>query len=209
MTGKLVCNHSGNETEYVVHRGWDLNLILQMSSAWSAEQTKIIQKMLEDHPEVRTDPNLLPPLVAQYNLEDWHWDWPKKAMVLNGPAYTWFYLLVEDVVQAVCITYHPKVSRVDEDNIFYVDYLASAQWNRNSPGYTRKFSGLASKLLSHCVSYSRDVLKFRLGFCLHSLPGAEGFYLKIGMRDFGLDASKEMKYFEASEDACTKLLESA
>jgi hypothetical protein len=32
---------------------------------------------------------------------------------------------------------------------------------------------------------------------LHSLPQSEGFYRQIGMRDFGLDASKSsLRYFE-------------
>jgi hypothetical protein len=50
-------------------------------------------------------------------------------------------------------------------------------------------------MLGAAVELSRTLgLDGRCG--LHSLPQSEGFYRQIGMRDFGLDTAKPLRYFE-------------
>ncbi|OVZ67318.1 hypothetical protein CDO43_30670, partial [Pseudomonas aeruginosa] len=44
------------------------------------------------------------------------------------------------------------------------------------------------------------------GFCLHSLPTAEGYYRYLGMIEYDADADKEnLRYFEAPPDIAGKL----
>jgi hypothetical protein len=80
--------------------------------------------------------------------------------------------------------------------IVYVDYVAVAPWNRKPFQDPQRFRGLGTVMLGAAVALSRNL--GYAGRCgLHSLRQSEGFYRQIGMRDFGLDASKSsLRYFE-------------
>ena len=205
---EVICSHTGRTVPYDLVAGFDLRLIIEMNQRWGEYKTQIISEMLDANPQQLTDQSEVSRLFALYNLEDFGWDWVKKAAHYNTDEYKWFFLVVEGAVQAACIIYHPKQSLVDSENIFYVDYLATAYWNRNRPNYTRQFAGLGTILLAMSIKYAIEVLKYRPGFCLHSLPNAESYYVGLGMQDFGNDKEKEnLKFFEADSFASQSLLE--
>ncbi|KWF21671.1 N-acetyltransferase [Burkholderia pseudomultivorans] len=203
----LLCNHSQQEVEFEISCGFNIAYVFQADHEWGQEKAKIIQELLAKNPGVQSDVVKLQELFKQYNLEDWHWEWSRKAFQCKGPQYEWFYMIAEGRVQGIAIIYHPEPSRMNGNDIFYIDYLATARWNRDRPGYKKQFGRVGSLLLSHCIDYSVNDLGYQPGFCLHSLPNAEAYYLKIGMTDLGLDPGKEnLRFFEAQEDAANALM---
>jgi hypothetical protein len=204
----LNCAHSGASVPYNVVTEFDARLVLKIKCDWDAEKVAIVAEILESNQGCIKNPQAFHEALAEHNLEDFHWDWLDKAAHCNTDEYRWFFLVANETVQAVCIIYHPEQSRFDAENIFYVDYLATAFWNRGRPNYVRQFSRLATTLLAHSIRYATDVLDYRPGFCLHSLPKAETYYLKLGMTDLGHDKEKEnLKFFEAEKGIALSLLE--
>jgi hypothetical protein len=70
-------------------------------------------------------------IISSISNEDDHWRWFDKAIHLKGEEYDWFHLYADEKPQAVCIIYHPKESALEPGNIFYIEYLAVAPWNRS------------------------------------------------------------------------------
>lgn len=205
---KLVCNHTGKTHDYEIMHGLNPALMMQADAEWATEKAGIVQQLMADNPSAKADVNEILKLFPKYKLEDWHWKWTNKALSCSSQEYEWFYLTANNRVQAVAIIYHPKVSGLKQDKIFYVDYLAAAHWNRSRPNYTRQFSCVGTILLAYCIEFSIRTLKYRPGFSLHSLPGAESYYAKIGMVDLGIDVSKEsLRCFEAPEEVALELSE--
>lgn len=140
-------------------------------------------------------------LLSRTQFGDAHWEWLKKALVLQDERYRWFFVLAEDQPQAACVIYQPKPSIIKpESNIFYVDYLAVAPWNRNNPMESRRFSGLGSLTIAAACRYAIQTLKLRPGFSLHSLPGAVEFYKKLGMQNFPAHNKEGLEFFEVIDD---------
>jgi hypothetical protein len=208
MTSTQIIRDRNNAlVQYNVENSFDVNRVMEMERVWSAEMRSIIADIIAKNPACINDPQLWVKLLAENNIEDMSWNWMAKAMHLNKQDYCWFFLIADNKVQAACIIYHPKKSLIDSENIFYVDYLATAVWNRNRPGHIRQFSGLARILLAHSIRHAIN-LGYRPGFCLHSLPLAESFYSSLGMLDFGIDTSKEnLKLFEAKKESSIAIME--
>ena len=95
---------------------------------------------------------------------------------------------------------------MDGERIFYIDYVASAYWNRDRPNYEKQFGSVSRILIAHASHFAINTLGYRPGFCLHSLPTAEGYYRYLGMIEYEVDAEKEnLRYFEAPPDIAGKL----
>lgn len=95
---------------------------------------------------------------------------------------------------------------MDGSYIFYIDYIAAAYWNRDRPGYKKRFSGIGSRLISFVIDYAKDKLGYRYGFCLHSLPSAESYYRSLGMTEFDFDEAKEgLRYYEACHETAARI----
>lgn len=207
-SNSIICKHRNIQVPYRVENSFNAQFVLSMHENWNAEKSKILTEMIAKNPDCMKDIDIFVNLLAEYNIEDLQWDWLNKALHCNSDEYRWFYLIIDEKVQATCIIYHPKKSLVDSENIFYVDYLATAFWNRLRPNYNRQYTGLASILLAHGIKFSVEQLNYRPGFCLHSLPKAEGFYTGLGMKDFGPDSEKQnLKFFEAESKASLSLME--
>ncbi len=147
-------------------------------------------------------------LLALHNIEDLGWQWQRKAMTCSTSDYLWFCLEIAGVVQGVAVLLHPHQSYLFPHNVFYIDYLASAPWNRQSPTNDKEFSGIGSILLAACTNYCIDFLKYTPGFNLHSLPRAETYYINIGMTDAGIDPAKQnLRKFEMIESNCQTFLQ--
>lgn len=198
----IQCKRTSESVEYTIETGFDAERIKNIQATWGAEKVDILSGIIKAYPDARKDGNKFMQKLQEYKAEDFHWDWIMKAALRGSDEYSWFYLVAQEKVQAVLVIYHPKPSKLDGENIFYVDYVATAFWNRDYPGNVKQFSGLATLLLMHSVSYFVNVKKYRPGFSLHSLPGAEAFCRKIGMTDYGPDSAyQNLRYFEAEEKA--------
>jgi hypothetical protein len=130
-------------------------------------------------------------------VQDREWTWRTKCSIAPGTNRHVFSLLNSGEVEAAMLLLFGEKSRDPSAlPIVYVDFVAVAPWNRKAFQDPQRFRGLGTVMLGATVELSRTL--GHDGRCgLHSLPQAEGFYRQIGMRDFGLDASKSsLRYFE-------------
>ena len=134
--------------------------------------------------------------LSTIDAEHTHWDWVSKSKHYQQNEYRWFFLLVENSVEAVCLTYHPKNSAIDGDKVFYIEYIAVAPWNKSHHLIDRRFSGIGSLFIIQIQNYFNSVDGYRFGFCLHSLPQAESYYRHIGMTEFPGHEKDNLAYFE-------------
>lgn len=133
-------------------------------------------------------------------IEDIHWNWQRKALTYHTSEYNWFFLKTADSVQGVCLTYHPKDSVLQDSNIFYIEYIASAPWNRNSAFHEKIYSGIGIQMIKLIQMYFKKNFGYEYGFSLHSLPQAEGFYEKIGMNNFPKYNEGNLRFYEISKE---------
>lgn len=206
----LVCVQTGEEIPYKIVDGFSLNETVNLETDWHEEKLRIFEQLMHEHPEAVEDPESNFHLFDEYQLSDYHWSWANKAICMRSKEYFWFYLTAEGKVQAACVIKHPKSSRIDNKGIFYIDYLAVAYWNRNRAGYTRRFKSVGTILITHAINYSMNVLGYRPGFSLHSLPSAESYYQRLQMTDYGNDPDYHgLKYFEAPEPLARSIAQGA
>jgi len=192
----------GEVKAYSIAHGWDPISSHQCDSKWGDYNYQLLSYIKDQN----YSPQQLEDVLNLVQLEDSHWDWLQKSYLYRSDEYDWFYLIVDNEVQAACLIYHPKKSAIDSDNIFYVEFVAVAPWNRTNLMKARRFKGLASILMKHSVNYSINQLRLRPGFSLHSLPLAEGFYKKIGMNEFPEFNKNELTYFEMPEAGALTLV---
>lgn len=140
------------------------------------------------------------------SLEDSHWNWFMKSAIYRSQGYEWFFLTIEGEVQGICIIKHPCGSKLNGNKIFYIEYIATAPWNRNNPYQPKRYSRIGPILISCILGFAMDQLNLNCGCCLHSLPKAEGFYDKLGMEKLDQYAKGKMPFFEFPEDEALKLI---
>jgi hypothetical protein len=132
--------------------------------------------------------------------EDSHWEWKNKFKDTFTVNYQRFALEYNQITQGLMILETDlHCSRPDlSKNLVYVEYLSTAPWNRKSLQNPPDYKGVGSTLLGFAINLSLDLeYKGRIG--LHSLPNAESFYRKFGMKDLGYDPEYyNLKYFEIS-----------
>ncbi|TPK85695.1 hypothetical protein FJ936_09150 [Mesorhizobium sp. B2-4-13] len=148
------------------------------------------------------------------NAEDVHWDWGKKVLAAEEDplilelfvlecGYSTQALMLVRKGGLKCLCRHPE----DLTNqLIYVDFLATAPWNRPRLVAQPAYSGCGRILLAAAVSLSFDEeMKGRIG--LHALPGAETYYRdKIRMTDLGPDEHyQNLRYFEVSTSAAMQM----
>lgn len=140
-------------------------------------------------------------------VQDQHWDWGTKSSVAPGTNRRVLSLLNGNEVEAAMVLVTGRTSREPGTPlpILYVDYLAVAPWNRRTFQNPQRFRHLGTVMIGAAVELSLTLgLDGRCG--LHSLPQSEGFYRRIGMRDFGLDAAySSLRYFEFDAAAARNL----
>ncbi|MDD2661400.1 MAG: GNAT family N-acetyltransferase [Methylococcales bacterium] len=192
--GKL--NHNDNDIPYEIKHGWQIHYANDCDIAWTAFYTQLFEHIEQlNLPEDRQME-----ILNSLSTQDQHWDWYRKACIYKSDEDEWFFLMAEDKPQGVCIINHPKASKLTAGNIFYLEYLAVAPWNRNSLIYNRKFKGIGSILLKCAINYAMQTLKLQPGFSLHSLEQAESWYLKIGMTRLPSEDKPNLKFFEMDAD---------
>lgn len=146
-------------------------------------------------------------LLAKFGVPDPKWNWREKCSIAaTGPNRKTYGLLNADHVEAAMMLLFGKNSRDSGLGLplVYVDYVAVAPWNRRAIQAPERFHGLGTVMLGTAIEVSRLLgLDGRCG--LHSLPSAEGFYRRIGMKDLAVDPHyHDLRYFEFDSDGATE-----
>lgn len=183
---------SGN-VEYSIHFGWNLFIARLCDTSWGAFNVTLM-RAIRKLEAAGVD---IAPILASAQIEDHHWRWLDKSLGYRGDCYKWFFLIAEGYPQAACLIYHPTASVTGSGDIFYVEYIATAPWNRENVVAERVFKGVGPKLLNFVVGYAEQQLKLTRGFSLHSLPQAVPFYqTKLGMTAHPMHDKGLLKFFE-------------
>lgn len=193
----VLSDHNGKDITLKLLEGCDIKKCIQMQMQWATHFLTLFDNFSKQNPN-----ESIGSIIVKCNIEDSHWSWTNKATCLNTNEYLWFSIESDCDFECAMIVYHPKQSKLANDNIFYVDYLAVAPWNRDSAIQSAKLKGLGTLMLRTVGKYINESLSYRHGFSLHSLPKALPYYKKIGMNDFGADANKEnLHYLEMEQIA--------
>lgn len=140
--------------------------------------------------------------------EDRHWDWNLKIRSRNSPNFEGYALEYQQITQGLIILeidFHK--SRIElSKSLIYIDYFATAPWNRPTIKNPPDYKGIGTTLFVFAISRSFDLeYKGRTG--LHSLPKAEEFYRKFGLDDLGKDPNyQNLRYFELSSTSAQKFI---
>ncbi len=189
--GKL--SGRGGEVEYTIHLGWDLVLARLCDRTWGTFNVSLMRHIRK----LEASGVDIGPILANAQIEDHHWRWLNKTFAYRDDCYKWFFLVAENYPQAACLVYHPKNSVLGAGDIFYVEYIAAAPWNRENVLAERVFKGVGPKLLDRVITYAKEDLKLAHGFSLHSLPQAVPFYKeKLGMTPLPPYDKDGLKFFE-------------
>lgn len=186
-----------NSVPYTVHYGWDIAKCFACDELWAKFNFQLM-KYISDQ---KFEPEKLNEILDKIQVDDHHWRWFDKALAWRGGSYHWFFLMADKKPQAACLVYHPKESAFEKKEIYYIDYIAVAPWNRENPMSDRAFLGVGGVLVKEIMNYLLNKKKLGLEFCLLSLPKAEGFYRRIGMVEHEPSNKDGMKYFEMREAA--------
>lgn len=185
-----------NHRYYVVH-GLSVRVVIKMNAEWS----EYFDKVYTNFEKRASSEKELLEFIDNSMLQDAHWNWIRKAYQLNDDSYEWFLLSVNESIQGACIIYHPYNSELQNGNIFYIEYVSIAPWNRKDLCETKKFSGIGPLLIDCAIKVSIEDLGLKPGFSLHSLPQANDYYINIGMQKIDHKTNNEgLFYFEMSAD---------
>lgn len=131
--------------------------------------------------------------------EDSHWNWTKKnRLYTSASGFEKYAIECSQITQGLMmIAIRGHRSWVEtEQRLVYVDYLATAPWNRPSIQNPPEYRLVGSTLLQF-ARYRSEELGYRGIVGLHALPRAARFYEKMGMMNCGPDSEKQnLTYFE-------------
>lgn len=170
--GSIFNLQTNASVEYRVTCGWNVLTAHECDISWNAFRLEVAHFLEQLTPEERAIET------SKIANEDAHWKWFDKSLLLKGTEYTWFFFRIHDEVQAACLIYHPKKAILSDTQLFYIEFIAVAPWNRYNPLYINKFKGVGTIFLKEIMCYCTDVLQYEPGMCLHSLPQAQTFYEK-------------------------------
>lgn len=191
------------EVPYKIVHGWSLESSIECDTHWKQGWLQLFIQIQETEADEAKQNEILDSI----STEDFHWDWFKKAIEASTDEYEWFHLYANGKPQAACLIYHPEASALEPGDIFYVKFVAVAPWNRACSFRPREFRGLGEIILRAAQRFAVNQLKLRPGFCLHSLPKAEGFYAKLNMvRVDGKEDAQSLAYFELPEVLAIQLM---
>ncbi len=202
LTNATLTATDGSTINYQILTGWDMKLSQQCDQQWSEYNIELFQFIHDNFKDSELDE-----ILESIQLEDKHWNWFNKSIHLYSDSYKWFYLLCDEEIQAVCVIYQPKKSILSSKQIFYIEFIAVAPWNRKNSIRDKKFRGLGTLLISSVLKYAIDELKLTPGFSLHSLPQATGYYKSLGMLHCEVADKERLKYFEIPSEKAVMLIE--
>ncbi|MBK8035700.1 MAG: hypothetical protein IPK22_00985 [Verrucomicrobiaceae bacterium] len=147
--------------------------------------------------------------LLQGRTEDSRWDWERKLQI-RGKELTCetFCIKVGDSLEGMMMINNASYSRLYlGKELVYVEFLATAPWNRKEIRNPRQHGGVGEILIEAAIRLSLEYeLEGRIG--LVSLPGAEGFYRHVvKMTDLGPDPHhQDLIYFEATPEQAQAFL---
>lgn len=196
---------TGGQQAYEIFQGWDIASSYDCDEKWGRSNLELFEYIEQQ----QYDEDTLKRVLCSIQTEDHHWNWFNKSLGTTSEEYEWFYLYAEGEPQAACLIFHPKDSALEKYNIFYVEFLAVAPWNRSCLVRERKYIGAGSTLLRAALRYSLTTLHLSPGFSLHSLPQASGYYSKLKMVNVASRDKGPLLYFELPKFEAKKLLGAA
>ena len=201
-SGLITKNGLEDEIPYQIFLGLDPIRANNCDNYWGMFNLALIKFIVDSN----YTPDELKQIENDIQLDDKHWDWLMKSRVYQSEEYEWFFLDIEGETQAVCMIYHPKQSVLDDGDIFYIEYVAVAPWNRNNPLQPKKYNGVGSLIIKAAMDYAINTLGLRYGFSLHALPKAMGFYEKIGMVRCAKLNKDLLAFYEMPEDGAKQYM---
>ena len=197
---------SKKKVPYKIVHGWSLTSSVECDTLWKQGWLALFEQIEQAEPDETKQIEIL----ASISTEDFHWDWFKKAVDSSTDEYEWFHLYADGKPQAACLIYHPEASALEPGDIFYVKFVAVAPWNRDCKLRPREFKRLGKIILRAAQRLAVKELKLRPGFCLHSLPKAEEFYMKLKMiKVAGKEDAQCLAYYELPKVLATQLMEAS
>jgi hypothetical protein len=138
-------------------------------------------------------------ILREAQQPDISWDWLYKLRLAVGDSrYEAHAIEFDELLQGVMLleTQWHRSRLPERSPLVYVEYLASAPWNRRPVEDPPYLVGVGRALL--LLARQRSV---ELGYGgrvgLHSLPRTEAFYHRNNMADYGPDPDKDgLVYFE-------------
>lgn len=206
--------HASNE-QVIYSTSLESGQLLQISNGYSfAKSLSCDSKWREYHENIFAYLKTLSKeeaeeIVTKLDYQDWHWEWiGKTAKTKTNNQYEWFFLDIDDSVEAACLIYFPKESTLQPiENIFYIEFIAIAPWNRFTPLEDKRYRGLGSLLLLRAVKFLAQKYAHSGRFSLHSLGQAESFYInKLKMQHLSVNDKPSLKYFELPHHVVDSIL---
>ncbi len=193
-TGTLQAS-DGRNVNFDFYLGWDLVKCRACDREWGAYNLELSEFIKDQNYDKAT----LSAVLDTIQMDDSHWDWLVKGGYYRQAEYRWFFLMADGKQQAACLIYHPKKNAEGDKDIFYIEYLAVAPWNRGNPMQSKVFKGIGTMVIQSIIEFAITKLGFQHGFSLHALPRASGFYTKIGMQRYPHLDKDGLRYFEMKE----------
>ena len=182
----------GSQVSFELSEGWDVAVANRCDTTWGEFNVRLMRHVRNlQVSEVERQK-----VISQIQVDDSHWRWLNKSLVRQGDQYRWFFLMADEEPQAACQIFHPKPSAEDGRHIYYIDFLAVSPWNRPNPMEPQRFKGLGKLMIQHVSHFAESQLGLQPGMCLHSLPKAEAFYLKLGMKRYPALDKDGLPYYE-------------
>ncbi len=205
--------HTGEPEDARLHYTVSEQRISDLESSWKPILEKHMTNLKERHGygSEQFDKQKFFDEAGELMIQDAHWNWSKKYDYYSSHlGYSSCCLVCDDKIQGIGFFDHSenfksKIKNSKSMGIVYVECIATAPWNRNKIE-RQQYAGVGEVLITYAIEVSLDEgMNGRIG--LHSLPQAEKFYReKCNMEDFGIDADKNMKYFEMSEEKAAEWL---
>ena len=190
-----IADCANNSHDYKIVHGRNLDFAVQCDREWKNYMLNLLLNIKTENNEAD-----FIDIVDSLPFHDSHWQWFTKYRCLKSSEYDWFYVIADNKVQAICITNHPKESLFDKQDIFYIEYIAVAPWNRKSEYIKRKFHGLGALLIKAVCKYFNTAYHYRYGFSLSAVPQAKSFYGSIGMTAFPEYDHDSLSFYEMNEE---------
>lgn len=193
---------AGGYSPYTVEKGSNIIAAINCDHLWAKARLDLYKLIHDQNP---TEDELTS-IFQSIQDEDDHWDWFSKSLRCKGSEYEWFYLHADNKPQAACLIYHPQASALGPNNIFYVEFLAVAPWNRENKVQQRIYKKVGSQLLTSVLKFAVEQLGLTPGFSLHSLPQAQVYYQQLKMVNITEKDDHRLKYYELPLSEAIQLL---
>ena len=122
--GVILNNLTNINEDYKITFGWDVLAACRCDTSWKAFRLRLadyLGTLSENDREHEA---------KKIQSEDDHWEWFNKSILLKRDEYKWFFFRSPNEIEAACLIYHPKQSALSTKNVFYIEFIAVAPWNR-------------------------------------------------------------------------------